>query len=852
MLGLVSNSLTFPAQTQCPFCSGERLTVYQDNTTRGEWHYCFDCGHSGDMIELAAAVWKMPISETLLRLAHEGLAIPTKSLTDDAVETYIGGHVALRHRMLKLWRGAQQRLVTKPTAVINDIRRRLGINDTLSRERQIKGPALLFGSVSRADIAAAFFPNNESGVGAVKSLLPGRSWSDALVVPYFSTPDLVTAYMFVGRDAGKASRLFRYTPVNARARPSCREPGLAGLQVAMEHHASYVIAMEDPLLMLRLQMRNFNSSLNPLPLVAWRADERGRTFDAWATLNGKKLIFWAMQPTPELLMQCYTTDGYLTLMGPNSLDRKSVSHYIRDHQPADLLRKIHSKSVPWREAISAWMSRASEDAIAHLLSRTLLLHEPLAVELRACARLVHVAPQHQLLLRRIKLGSREVLERGDCWFELKRGTETRILNATIRITHIVRHPDVSVYQGYISQRRCLTHFTISAEVDTQSGVIEAILKFAKERQIKLIGTPQPKWLYSVATTFHEPEVTKSLPVGWDGTKFVFQNLQIHNGGQTTKNNAALMPVDCPGTKLHHDFKLSHQMATKLTMPHPEAEVVWALAVSLLASILGQATNRDVPTTILSGVGLKTSYATILERLGVNLKYLSRSVQPPHVANTPKWPNNWPLGVRIDTNVNVGSLHRWLLETEMQGMCSFIDKAVARVLLMHGGFQVVDFNGLLRPKLLALLPLEYIIPSYLQFATKFRMAFAPCDSSCETWWETVLHSVAAWMTEHGGNPEVVLAARQHVSLDTDDQLAERAAASLYHKGALRLEPVRSRGGLARYVLVKYDADGLVLTREQLLHCCQLTNILPPPPAACPEVIRVPRRMISPLTSGLPNP
>src|SRR5215471_13353092 len=74
-------SAALPAVADCPVChGGGSLHVYEDNIKGGGWHHCFACGSQGDLVELAAAAWELPVDVTLVKLAQEGIPLSPDDL----------------------------------------------------------------------------------------------------------------------------------------------------------------------------------------------------------------------------------------------------------------------------------------------------------------------------------------------------------------------------------------------------------------------------------------------------------------------------------------------------------------------------------------------------------------------------------------------------------------------------------------------------------------------------------------------------------------------------------------------------------------------------------------------------
>ena len=79
IVGLAYPGPSLPAQTVCPFCHKNRLSIYADVSATGCWHCCHDCHRSGDLIELAAGVWEMEPDTALRRLHNVACRSPPKS-----------------------------------------------------------------------------------------------------------------------------------------------------------------------------------------------------------------------------------------------------------------------------------------------------------------------------------------------------------------------------------------------------------------------------------------------------------------------------------------------------------------------------------------------------------------------------------------------------------------------------------------------------------------------------------------------------------------------------------------------------------------------------------------------------
>ena len=170
-------------------------------------------------------------------------------------------------------------------------------------------------------------------------------------------------------------------------------------------------------------------------------------------------------------------------------------------------------------------------------------------------------------------------------------------------------------------------------------------------------------------------------------------------------------------------------------------------------------------------------------------------------------------------------------------CSLVGDAQAKILLMHGGFNNVYFDGLIRPKQLAEIPLEYIIPAYLRFVSKRRFKLQEQAS----WYETVLKDMAKWIETEGGDSTSVLAAMKYVTVPESENLAEKGITAMYRQGILRAGCVAHT---KTFLPVSFNANGLLLTRQQFLQACAAAKVIPPDVSYLPETIKVARSAFEP--------
>lgn len=465
-----ANSL--PARVQCPLCNGPRLTIYEDTISGGCWHYCFDCRSAGDMIELAAATWKVSPAVAVRRLVSEyQCPIPEDRTNADTVNKYVVGHPQYRTKMLDLWNKSSDYLRSCHSPVMRGLREKFRLESQLSETRWREGPGKMFGAYPHVAIEKVFCPNSIIGNRCVTNTrtFKGRGWSDIMVIPHFDLPNRICGFLFVGRAGNPEDQIYRTPWLINHGKPACGMPpaegGLACLWTAYEPRnqlAGHVVAVADPFLALRLQIRHYNASKLPLPLVAYRDAGRVRTMQAWKSIESRVPVLWGWRLTASLVYQAIVSNGKLAITALNDTSRQKIDHYVRDNDPLDVLRRVVKKSRPWKEFLANWADESDDGAVEELL---------FGLESYGITRtqLADLSPRIAALARgreeprSVTLGKDTIVERDGKWWKLAKPWDkfsetpgSLIMNATARITGTAirkcQHTDTEVlnYVGSVT------------------------------------------------------------------------------------------------------------------------------------------------------------------------------------------------------------------------------------------------------------------------------------------------------------------------------------------------------------------------------------------------------------------
>jgi hypothetical protein len=297
-----------PFQVECPLCRG-RLTISQDNTFGGSWHHCLDCNRSGDMIELAAAVWKQTIAITIATLCERGCNIPTDLRTPEAIATYVDRFIDQRDRHTA-FREHSSKSLHDPSRGAAALLQKLNLTFDISHDRWEQLLEPFIGSTTKSELlnwgAQRTYANPSDAPR--RSATPGAGWKDMIVIPFYDLPNRLRGLYICGRNCGPNDRVYRFydQPLMDEA-GGMTDPGLGMYsnmyQPTESPHVfqNTVIVMDDPVAAVRMQIQHLRDHELPLPLVAMFTGKVHRhrtivtpaTYAVWLNHPKRHLIFWS-------------------------------------------------------------------------------------------------------------------------------------------------------------------------------------------------------------------------------------------------------------------------------------------------------------------------------------------------------------------------------------------------------------------------------------------------------------------------------------------------------------------------------------------------------------------------------
>ncbi len=473
LLGLPCAGRAFPCRTTCPGCGGIRLTIHQDSIEGGHWHHCPDCGRSGDMIELAALVWEVHLDTALARLAGHGF------FDRERIAVYHETHQVRRAAVAGLWKDCRDYIRLIRDSELDRLRAELMVTSKLAPDRWDQGPGRLLGGHRSDQVHRALSLHGPSayretrGHNSADRLIARRPAQSVLVLPYHVVPGRIGAFLFVGCNRGEITRGF-WPHWQANCVTKFVEAGLWGLEQAFadRRFPPYVIALSDPVLGARLQIRHHAMNRQSLPLVAWY-DDGGKylTTSAWGALGHRQIIFWDLKLTGALVRQAVLTDGMIALTTLEDQGRERIGHYMRLSSPEDMFKKIIKAALPWREALARWGRTADRGAVEDVL---LALEGYLGFDPRPVAEALDAADRFALPRRRqAQVLPYAVYDRADGWWYANHSNrrpdfpavhDPLLLSEATVVIDAIQGGDTPRYIGRIMYRGAEVPFNVAAVI----------------------------------------------------------------------------------------------------------------------------------------------------------------------------------------------------------------------------------------------------------------------------------------------------------------------------------------------------------------------------------------------------
>lgn len=848
LLGCHSHLQGMPLRTRCPVCREGVLTILHDHVCGGGWHQCAQCGSRGDLIALTSAALKVSVPETITHLAARGFSIPTD---DASIRRYQSEHVEYDARLGRLWKSA----AASNTSLSDDFSRlahRLGLNPSGWRAGWRNRIGQLIRGLNKTEVEEAFAPEvmehaqtrGESGSTSSSRVFQGEDWGVVAAVPFFDLPGRIASFLLIGRDADPKAdfvlkRANRGPMGNQHLQPDA-EAGLAfdpGIFEAAETMNRTLLAVSDPVAMLKLQARHFQLHTRPLPLVAWfdsdqwpawqTLDRRTRTCFAWPMMQGHKVVFWAPNGiTVPLLRQVIAADGFISTAGPRSASTESLKEFMWKRTPTDLWHHIVKRARPWPEALTADLEKCKDVAIDAWLAQIEQERLPLDPILARCGaraqerinRVIHAASWP----RTIEFQGHTIVEANRSWSFQRNGRPASLVcDAILRLDRLLSDgPNgLNIVQGRILYR---THevpvhaplkdiekdpfaFMRDTLLDEGLGLMVCDRRFAKHA-------------LQIAMQFQPPQHSQPmLRVGFDGGsgRLVLPNFTLAMGGQLEATTAALVPDHIPATNI--TVQATDRLDSNIASDSPAvATLSWAIIACVVSNIIASEL-QEVPVGLcLAGRGAQAVGMAVAEALGCLRLSIDRAADV-QVALEAEQTHEWPIVFETAARLHRRQQSQLLKGSEEGRRCIIgTDWLTSRLLALRGGWNVITSEEELSAPASMRPMISGVLVGYLRdlvgrsCCLRHTRAGVPLALR-------VLQDLADFVEQHGGDCERVLSAADVLLADGDEvppHLLLDVLGKLVSERRLQFGPEPATKG-APIITDVPARDTLALTHETLV-------------------------------------
>jgi hypothetical protein len=562
------------------------------------------------MIQLAASVWNTSIRGTLLKLESLGFNIPgfaeDRDYTIRCYERFLGR----QKRYRDLWAEAGDGRVTQqkePRAALTA----MGIGTQFTGKIKSKMPV---GSHTCDAIIDTYKPGQRhrsetrKGTGSFHSkyggLYRGGGWSEVIVMPFYDLPNRISMFRTWGR-YGRDREIGEATVCRSKD----ADAGLSFDLDLLKRKKKTVFAFQDVNRYLKLQFKSLRQQQGLLPLVLWHTDDHRKTRKAWRMLSHHKIVFWAPEVTPDLMLQAILANGFICHTNAGSGKEKQIHELFEKHTPDSTLTRMKGQARHWTYAMDKFCKEADPAKVEELF--LFLRVEKIGVE--RVLEAVHSSTAdmarsmlHEDKYRRYQVGNTYIVEQNGIWYREHNTAESDIVsNCVYRLDDLVRYPnsDKMQYRGRAFFKGQEIPFTADLE-KFERNPLKWLHDELVARNIGVVSYDR-QWsckTLEVVKRAHTPKLITGIDrTGWNEDRYSisFPKFEIEFGGDIHVGNAAyaagLPCSNMAAPNPEHSIELR-----RLTNNTPMLQHFWALFTHIAANLVAPACNRSQRGLVYSG------------------------------------------------------------------------------------------------------------------------------------------------------------------------------------------------------------------------------------------------------------
>ena len=678
-----------------------------------------------------------------------------------------------------------------------------------------------------------------------------------LVFPFFDLPHRPCGHLFVGRTGTQEKDfVFKRVPWQHPSSKSIRFGFEAGLyyhpqvfEIARDW-GRQVIAMRDVVGAARLQMRYYEGSILPLPIVCWYAETdpkkpRVRTRFGWKLLGNNRPVFWMPEYDRETVEQAIISGGRISTAGPQE-KHITLRRYASFHQPLTLARTILNQARPWPEALAKMISSMSDSDVEELFLHLEIDGIDLDRVLQKCRP--NIVDRVRSLIDQEPLQGTVVLnnvtysERADGWYVVTKSRVFRspelVINAKLRVEEEVYYRRLrhTYCRGYVEHEG--SRFTFwESETVLKKNTYQWLKDFLRARERTLVGEPRfSSRLLLIAAQFCRPKTVFGTDlIGWDSQRMtmVLPRYRIESGGRVVPQNPDVLPGDAPARTLPIPELLTPEEIEILL--GEKTGLTWACLAAMLANILAPAAGQPTCGIGLHGYGARDVGTAVARALGCQHLPLSGQKHK-EVVIASEQGHNWPVFVELLPRSTREAVSGWI-EMDEHNCVVKLDWWQTHAKAAFGGWHII--RGDVSPNLGREFAstVSRFVAAYLKDLCSRRMQIGHWNSTQHdsTWCDSVLADLCAFAGTLTDVSHIQDAVAEHLISDSDNGHAESFAdllskmistglVELVHEGFENSSPalVQTKAGVYISQLLLEWALGKHKTR--LCNSSRVTNVL----------------------------
>jgi hypothetical protein len=566
------------------------MLLYPDPFYRGQWGYCKECNKSGDMLNIAAAVWDVDES-TAAKQFLVWKIIQEYKYFDRALEIYQKKCLKPRIKHNEFWEKSKNSPLVMESGIIRDTLSQLKVNvpNNISRWRSGLGRLVGFSTKRESEIAIANHHGFDVDINqAARDAGEGRvfigKWSDLLVIPYFDLPGRIREFSFISCEDGvlkKAHKCLTHKKVIEK------NASIAFLDTLVKETNEDSLVVTDNLeTALLLHSRNFTDSADVLPLVVMNDLTEVHLL---RSLSNYKFTVCNPKLSCDMFKALKSSNVSVCLGSDHPFVSESIVTRLSSR---NWLEGAKAKSRPVIHILNDWVKTANNiEAQATVGTLEFTQEELNDIQEGVYPELFRVISNlPDYLGKCVKIQGEDYIANSEGWFHRKTGR--LISSARIEIDVIAVSKKSTRMMGSIYYQGKKIIFSDSGE-HIQKKTYEFLRNKIHMENLKFSGVDKDyeEVIYEMAMTLSNSlTITDFEDVGWekDNNLFRFYCACVDLQGNIINNRYQFTKATIFPTKTLSAEEISPDEFELLTENTPTRAAIWAISAAVVSAIIAPA------------------------------------------------------------------------------------------------------------------------------------------------------------------------------------------------------------------------------------------------------------------------